>query len=125
MYYHGIKVNEDGKVEIYDEINNIFAYNGDEAGSDLILMQYTGLKDKNGKEIYENCIVKMTEVLEDKIREYVTPVIWEDGAFIMQSGKNDYDTFFHAWYKDENEGYPLHEIELLGNIYENPELATN
>lgn len=67
---------------------------------EIELMQYTGLKDKNGKEIYESDIVK--EVLVGVV-EYDAP------SFYAITPKGSH---FHA-----NE-----DCEVIGNIYENPEL---
>ena len=67
------------------------------------LMQYTGLKDKNGKEIYEGDIA----ILPDRWPKF--PVRYIDGMFCL-----------------EGTSWPLHEYykecEIIGNIYENPEL---
>src|SRR5690606_1797620 len=65
--------------------------------------QYTGLKDENGREIYEGDIVKHATWGD------VYEVIFEDGGFYVLSSY-DFQTI--------NE-YPL---EVIGNIYEHPEL---
>ncbi len=79
----------------------------------FFLMQYTGLKDKNGKEIYEGDIVRLYE--------------WEQG-FEYTDRKV---VFFQGCFKveDMNDGYfcnidlvNLSLCEVVGNIYENPEL---
>jgi len=73
-----------------------------------ILMQYTGLKDKSGKEIYEGDIVKMWHT------EYNTGGIG-DGY------KNEVIEFRNGQYTSIS----LHESHppmIIGNIYENPEL---
>lgn len=76
----------------------------------FILMQFTGLKDKNGKEIYEGDIyevpiniVKMyhKHYSEDK---YIKEVYFDRGTFVID---------YLDW---------LDKIEVIGNIYENPEL---
>jgi uncharacterized phage protein (TIGR01671 family) len=69
-----------------------------------VLMQCTGLKDKNGKLIYEGDVVK--ETLTDFInKEIITVVKWDK---------------LNASYNFEN--LQNCEREVIGNIYENPEL---
>lgn len=84
---------------------------------DPILMQYTGIKDKNGKEIYEGDVVTYPNPLckgEVKFGEY------EFG---------DYDTYQKGcgFYIDAVErsscgAFKGNDIEIIGNIYSNPEL---
>jgi len=68
-------------------------------------MQYTGLVDKQGKEIYEGDIVKAFAVL-DKTKEFNCAVEWSAGGFIANGSL----------------GVNNHLLEVIGNIYENPEL---
>ena len=98
-----------------------------------IVMQYTGLKDKNGKEIYEGDIVTKIHKLNlltdgnygnigksHSIVEYCAP------EFVGKPYKYEEEI---AGYFGENTIYGLldetllsREIEVIGNIYENPEL---
>ncbi|WP_314394817.1 YopX family protein [Leptotrichia shahii] len=71
------------------------------------LMQYTGLKDKNGKEIYEGDIYHVG----DKNIRYL--VVWFDSGFEGKQLRSTSYAGLKSWAKD---------IEILGNIYENPEL---
>lgn len=82
-------------------------------------MQFTGLKDKNGKEIYEGDIFR--EIYDDDQRDakivFYTVVRWDE--------KNA--CFFTGEVEQENaELFDLDEVaaqfEVIGNIYENPEL---
>lgn len=70
-----------------------------------VLMQYTGLKDENGREIYEGDIVRHAA------DEGVYKVIFEDGGFYVKN-------LFEYDFQTINE-YPL---EVIGNIYEKPKL---
>lgn len=77
---------------------------------DLVLMQFTGLLDKNGKEIFEGDIIKWKHGDEKG-----TSQVWFDES---QCGfcENQIDKtsgFFLGWLKEK---------EIIGNIYENPEL---
>jgi uncharacterized phage protein (TIGR01671 family) len=79
------------------------------------IMQYTGLKDKNGKEIYEGDIVQREYFVMCKEQEYKRGKIignsiisFTDGSFLCGDFPL-YDT-------------PLSILKVIGNIYENPEL---
>ena len=73
------------------------------------VMQYVGLKDKNGKEVYEGDIIKHIVTIERNIFE----VIYENGRFIARSPYIKHDLYFLTKNKDS---------EVIGNIFENPEI---
>jgi uncharacterized phage protein (TIGR01671 family) len=73
---------------------------------DTPIMQYTGLKDKNGKEIYEGDIVKYKDGATDF--EFTAPIVFNSGCF-----RADTILGMRAFYFSP---------EILGNIYETPEL---
>lgn len=86
-----------------------------------VLMQYTGLKDKNGKEIYEGDIFQaITDDSTHSENDTVNDVIFStDGGWQIRA-KNYFDYRF-------NHGLPIEwggwrEVVIIGNIYENPEL---
>ncbi|KKM15825.1 hypothetical protein LCGC14_1692150 [marine sediment metagenome] len=80
------------------------------------VMQYTGLKDKNGVEIYEGDLVKYNGGAED----FFSEVGFEYGCFIAKmpwiKGKLSYPEL--KYYIDMK----FVSAEVIGNIYENPEL---
>ena len=85
--------------------------------NDIILMQYTGLKDKNGKEIYEGDIVKSTMHYGD---DFGNPVGEAEGQIIevkWLEKKGEQMVGFSFFPCDD-----MYDLEVIGNIYENPEL---
>lgn len=76
--------------------------------NDVEFMQYTGLKDMMGKEIYEGDIVKFLNGIFE--------VIWcnEKASFMLKN--KEYKEFLSFVYENNN------EMEIVGNIYENPKL---
>lgn len=89
------------------------------------LMQYTGLKDKNGREIYEGDLLRV-ELDDDPDSYYIAPVTWCGADYPA------FDIMSKYWPKnviyDTNvlsaivAGWSEEVMSVIGNIYENPEL---
>lgn len=85
--------------------------------SDYALMRNTGLRDKNWQEIYEGDILKIqtSDFYSKKINdEYKGQVCFSRGGFFVLT--DGYHTDFCLW------GKSTVTMEVVGNIYENPEL---
>jgi uncharacterized phage protein (TIGR01671 family) len=89
-----------GSITQIFEQGKLISFNPDE----IDLLQFTGLKDKNGKEIYEGDIIKWEWVSEN-----IELVEFRDGAFCP-----------FGW--NHNAFQNLNLIEVIGNIYESPNL---
>lgn len=104
---HLMCYNKDGIIQIagvsIDESN-------EECDEDVLIEQFTGLKDKNGKEYYFNDIVEFKDGSKGVL-------VWFDDKLGIASGQiNNY----HAI--DEVSKQELLESKIIGNIHENPEL---
>jgi len=78
------------------------------------IMQYIGLKDKNGQEIYEGDIIE----IKNKIC-YITYETCTASYHLVFKGGTSYQ---YERYKLDNSMSVLEFFEIIGNIYENPEL---
>jgi hypothetical protein len=83
--------------------------------TDCQIMQFTGLLDKNGKEIYEGdmCLIFTDEPTE---------VVFENGAFGYLDSSGYFISFAQNMWFFWDSNSQTKEIEVIGNIYQNPEL---
>jgi uncharacterized phage protein (TIGR01671 family) len=86
--------------------------------NNTVLIQYTGLKDKNGKEVCVGDIIKY----HDSFNMWITTYVYHNGiAFAIKTPENP--IFLEEFTSDYTyKGEPVPEIEIIGNIYETPEL---
>ena len=84
----------------------------------IVIMQCTGLKDKNGKLIYESDIVKY---IDKAGKNQIGVINWREFCYFVNAlggdDEGNQDIELHPDY--------LQNIEVIGNIYENPKLLEN
>lgn len=97
-----VDICQQGDTERYTEMSVEF--------DEVTLMQSTGLKDKNGKEVFVGDIVKMAKDVYSE-PTYYEVVRHRGGAYRLESNQHGCELWLrHA------------DCEVVGNIYENPEL---
>lgn len=84
---------------------------------EVILMQSTGLKDKNDKEIFEGDIIAIgSDVVCMKLHSTLGFYVEKKGEIEFISGSTDLEDF------EDVAKEIADNLEIIGNIYENPEL---
>ena len=110
--FFGLRLDGRFLVQIADEKGSFIVsdWNNKDA-----LMQFTGLTDKNRKEIYEGDIVRWNAAAPGRDADWeIYRVVFEDASFRCKSISPE-----PTWYDgDTVDG----DLEVIGNIYENPEL---
>ena len=96
---------EPGTNCLEDDLNRQFTCDNDQ----YHWMQYTGLKDKNGKEIYEG------DTLEHKPYGLIKQVVFHEASFMLED--SGIAVSLSVMWKENTE-----HLEISGNIHENPEL---
>lgn len=112
--HDGMMIDLRGNIGHYEDDGNFQKEDG-------ILMQFTGLKDKNGNPIYEGDLyqVAKNKVYEVKYSEGITSNHeWFGGCFLL-----------HGLFAGSETAFPFDEYamahgEVIGNVHENPELIT-
>lgn len=90
---------------------------------DVIFMQYTGLKDKNGKDIYEGDVIEYQGYPENLDYRDARLVEWVKGGFILRhlwsndNAPHESEYMMQLWFATIPKRYII-----IGNRYENPEL---
>lgn len=113
------------KFRWYSELDKSMYFTRD-LDIDSDLMQYTGLKDKNGKEIYEG------DIVEVDVNKKRFQIMWNNFSWITRSNNVKQIEMWKDWKETLYFAEHIHFLkkanayfEIIGNIYENPELLTN
>ena len=99
-----------------DELNDL--------NDNLIVEQFTGLHDKNGKEIYTGDILQLKK-LDGIVLLY--KIFCVKGGFAFNTHQDDFykpqiEIYFYESTSDMQNSSFISTLEIIGNIFENPEL---
>lgn len=99
--------------------------NGSTSIDSTTVGQYTGIKDKNNKEIYEGDVLADTDELEACIHQ----IIWDKdklafNLLTLSDDEGNWDTGLYDDFSEYQIDGQTKYFEVIGNIYQNPELLS-
>lgn len=118
--YYGFEMNGKGELECRWEGEFTESHVLDGGVLDN-LMQFTGIHDKNGEEIYEGDVVKTHFALDEEIIQEPFIVGWRENRAMFEGVKYNPQEEDYL-YRFDLFGEQSFVYEVIGNIYENPEL---
>lgn len=108
-YNYPVIITNSGKIGILVDDFNFEEFKKDEL-KNIVISEYTGLKDKNEKEIYDG------DILFESFGERYYKVVFENGSYRAEF-ERDFEEYSFDLIDVVAQG-----CEVIGNIYENPEL---
>lgn len=111
--------------QVFNSMTGMPATVYSDEGDRFDIEQYTGLKDKNGKEIYEGDIVKYLSFRKDYIGRIVFDFVDDSEGYYIQKhyGWGIYRDGYNTSLGDYADDNMRCDVEVIGNIHENPELS--
>lgn len=106
-------IDQNGGLSMWKQQSNSSNYSYGHTDLHPIISMFTGLLDKNGKEIYEGDIINHPNFEAYNNVRFNSQVVFEDACFHLRTGE---PVLRQLW------KLKPHTIEVIGNIYENPEL---
>lgn len=116
------------EIDFYDKSVGVWGCGNENCGTcsdyfyfdEIELIEYTGLKDKNGVEIYDGDIIKFSErTVNGGVFTHTCQVYQNERGTWWAEGYPDFDSD----YKTRRHVYSVQRFcEVIGNVYENPEL---
>ena len=111
-------VEPNGDIQINSVLHETKGLYDCHSANEIELMQYTGLKDSHGNEVYEGDIIEAVfELLDDELKTVMDAgvVVFKDYGFQVQTFEDHYEPL-HEWAQLSE------ELKVIGNRFENPEL---